>query len=293
MIPEEKKGDIMRKIPVLILIMACNLRNAAAKDTSGYNCFTILVGRNASADGSVFIAHNEDNPGDAFVDLHKVPRIDHAPGEMQKFTFYSDFPFSFKPKQKILIQDLMRILENHYEGTEFEMNPAYAHGCPHSNTTTTRICNSMTDFGSVIRLPAAVGNVMWVAPRNPCCQPFIPWYYGIERISPDYEKATIDEALANYNSKNRGYRSLYPDHAYYVFDAFMLQTDSSYAETIGSVRRWKRSFEEDVFRATEKNEKEIAGITEPDPVKAGRMLTELSNRFAGKALAETKKKLKK
>jgi dipeptidase len=363
----------MIKIPVLILIMACTLRNAAAQDTSGYNCFTILVGRNASADGSVFIAHNEDNPGDAFVDLHKVPRIRHAPGEMQEFAFhsdsieeaaetngylwisssnynaeqyinewgvavtsnasgskidgtpgriehnlrrliaerahsareavliagslierygyaasgriysfadpdeawvlevargehwlarrvpddevvlvpnyyvidsfdtadtvnclstpgivefavkngwttpdtgrpfnfrkaygfparldaisniarkwialvilspkwyrfYSDFPFSFKPRKKIAVQDLMRILENHYEGTEFEMHPSYARGCPHSNTAITRICNSRTDFGSVIqlrkRLPAGVGNVMWVAPRNPCCQPF-------------------------------------------------------------------------------------------------------------------------
>ena len=36
------------------------------------NCFTIIVGKNASADGSVIIAHNEDDQGKLFVNVHKI-----------------------------------------------------------------------------------------------------------------------------------------------------------------------------------------------------------------------------
>ena len=55
------------------------------------NCFTILVGKNASSDGSVLIAHNEDDLNDHnFVDLHKVPRIKHAAGEKQIFLGNAD-----------------------------------------------------------------------------------------------------------------------------------------------------------------------------------------------------------
>ena len=39
-------------------------------------CFTVLVGRKASADGSVMVAHNEDDRGDIVVNLRKI-----APGE--------------------------------------------------------------------------------------------------------------------------------------------------------------------------------------------------------------------
>ncbi len=43
-------------------------------DTNSANCFTIIVGKNASADGSVFLCHNEDDAGELLVDMHKVPQ---------------------------------------------------------------------------------------------------------------------------------------------------------------------------------------------------------------------------
>ena len=45
----------------------------------GAECFTVLVGRAASADGSVMVAHNEDDRGDIVVNVRKVaPRADGA-----------------------------------------------------------------------------------------------------------------------------------------------------------------------------------------------------------------------
>ncbi len=42
------------------------------------NCFSIIVGKLATVDGSVMIAHNEDDAGVNFVNVHKIPHM-HQP----------------------------------------------------------------------------------------------------------------------------------------------------------------------------------------------------------------------
>jgi dipeptidase len=488
------KLNNMKELLISILVITLNLLNVSGQDAFDLNCFTVIVGKNASIDGSVFIAHNEDNTGDPFVELHKVPRIKHKQGEKQTFVllkdsideptetfgyfwitgakyneeqymnewgvaltsnasrskivneegkiehnlrrivierahsareavriagalvekygysfsgrvysiadpneawifevakgkhwiakrvpddevvlvpnyyvidafniadtlnclsspeivtyaidngwynpatdksfnfrwaycrkdkfdaihniarrwialnklsekqyrFYDNFPFSFKPKHKLSIQELMDIMQNHYENTEFEMNPAYNNGCPHYNTTTTRICNNYTDYCCITQLrnwlPIDIGNVMWIASRYPCFQPFIPWYYGIVKILPDYEKATYIAALQDYNNKDKDYRTLYPDHACWTFGDFALEVDSCYGKEIKSLKKWKNNFEMDIFRTLKVKEDEIVNIYKSNPDKARQMLTDLSNDFAEKALIETKKRLTK
>ena len=44
------------------------------------SCSTIIVGKDASATGYVLVAHNEDDY-DCVIQVHKVPRIRHKPGE--------------------------------------------------------------------------------------------------------------------------------------------------------------------------------------------------------------------
>jgi dipeptidase len=41
-------------------------------------CFTVLVGKNASADGSVMVAHNEDDRGDIIVNLRMIKARDYG-----------------------------------------------------------------------------------------------------------------------------------------------------------------------------------------------------------------------
>ncbi len=50
----------------------------------GHNCFTIIAGRMATVDGSVLIAHNEDDAGKNFVNVHKIPAMNHPPGQTIK-----------------------------------------------------------------------------------------------------------------------------------------------------------------------------------------------------------------
>jgi len=81
----------MNKLLVIMLISGFSFNTCRCQNESGHNCFTILVGKNASKDGSVFVAHNEDDLNDHnFVDLHKVPRIKHKVGEKQIFLDNTD-----------------------------------------------------------------------------------------------------------------------------------------------------------------------------------------------------------
>jgi len=213
----------------------------------------------------------------------------------KQFKLYDEFPFSFKPKHKLSIQEMMQIMGNHYENTEFEMNASYNNGCPHYNTSTSRICINYTDFCCITQLrswlPVDIGNVMWIAPRYPCIQPFIPWYYGVNKISSGYEKRTYASALQTYNVKDIDYRALYPDGACWVFGDFAARIDSSYGENIRPLKEWKTNFEKDVFQTIKTKETEIIDIYKSDPDKALQVLTDLSNSIAEKALTETKKRL--
>ncbi len=63
-------------ISVLILILA--LLPTAIPCRA---CFSIVVGKNASADGCVIVGHNEDDPAPQVVNHHKVPRKRYAPSD--------------------------------------------------------------------------------------------------------------------------------------------------------------------------------------------------------------------
>lgn len=220
----------------------------------------------------------------------------------KQYKFNDDFPFSIKPKQKINIQLLMDALQNHYEKTEYENDSSIKNKSPHTPNgfgvkDTMNICNLYNDYACITQLrswlPAGIGNISWIAPRYPCIQPFIPWYYGIKKISSNYEKATYEEALENYNNKNRDYIAMYPDHACWVFDDFANKTDSCYYTEIKSLRKWKNEFQANVINTINEKEREIISIYESNRGKSLQILTDLTNGFAEKVLAHTKDKLQR
>jgi dipeptidase len=55
----------------ILLLLFVSLAAFAAADRND-DCFTVVVGRKASADGSVMVAHNEDDYGDIIVNLRKI-----------------------------------------------------------------------------------------------------------------------------------------------------------------------------------------------------------------------------
>jgi dipeptidase len=212
----------------------------------------------------------------------------------KQYKISDEFPFSFRPKQKVSLKDIMHVLQNHYEGTEYESTDTDSTGNPHKATTTC-ICNQKNTFSTVVQLrswlPVDIGCVIWTAPRYPCIQPYIPWYYGINTIPAGYENESYEVALDNYLNKDRNFRELYPQAGYWIFRDFASQLESNYVDQIEEVRNWKQRFESDIFQTVSNREKRITGIYNSDPASARKRLTKITSSFAEKVLAETKKKL--
>jgi len=55
-------------------------------------CFCVVVGKNASADGSVLIGHNEQNGGARYLNFRRIPRIQHQPDAMITFRGGAQIP---------------------------------------------------------------------------------------------------------------------------------------------------------------------------------------------------------
>ncbi|MHC4230198.1 MAG: C69 family dipeptidase, partial [Planctomycetota bacterium] len=68
---------VLTKIFLLALMPVLALIPAATVDA----CFSIVVGKNASADGYVIMAHNEDDGSPQIVNHHKVPRRKYSPDD--------------------------------------------------------------------------------------------------------------------------------------------------------------------------------------------------------------------
>ena len=68
---------IVNRGAAAVLTAALCLASAVPCDA----CFSIVVGKNASGDGCVLVAHNEDDSPPQVVNHHKVPRRTHVRGE--------------------------------------------------------------------------------------------------------------------------------------------------------------------------------------------------------------------
>jgi dipeptidase len=68
---------------IIVLSMASCLR--AHSLDSDFNCFAVLAGKDATVDGSVMLAHNEDDGGEQLLNWYIVGRQTHPKGERVMF----------------------------------------------------------------------------------------------------------------------------------------------------------------------------------------------------------------
>ncbi|OQX86099.1 MAG: hypothetical protein B6D63_00750 [Candidatus Latescibacteria bacterium 4484_7] len=208
---------------------------------------------------------------------------------------YDDrLPFSFKPARRLSAQDIVSVLENHYEGTEFEMNPAFNHGNPH-RCAVTRICSNSNRYGFVAQLrgslPGDIGNVFWIAPRRPCIQPFVPWYYGIDKIPPSYSRGDFKKALSSHFNGPKNLRNTARDHAYWYFNDYAAMVDRDYGALIGGIKKEKLSLEKQLFVGQAAFERKVLALYRVNPRRAKKMLTDYTSKFAEEILGITRQKL--
>lgn len=96
-----------------------------------------------------------------------------------------DCPFSTKPGKKISAEDLMIILRDHYEGTEYDATDGHKMGSP-NRTKFRTICTASTINAFVVSLdrkvPEPLSVSVWVALGKPDTTVFLPIYYGVKSL---------------------------------------------------------------------------------------------------------------
>ena len=78
----EKKTTIWYKLNMKRIVLFILIFSTLLLYGDEYNCFSIIAGKLSTVDGSVMIAHNEDDSGINFVNVHKVPPMLHPKGKV-------------------------------------------------------------------------------------------------------------------------------------------------------------------------------------------------------------------
>jgi dipeptidase len=128
-----------------------------------------------------------------------------------------DNPLTAVPVKKLTPRDIMALLRDHYEGTEYDLTEGYRKGSPH-HTGERTICRMSTDATSVAHLrdwlPAEIGGLLWLSVGTPCSSVYVPYYLGVHDFPRPYS------FLSNsYDGEN----------AFWVFNSLQNLVDRYYA----------------------------------------------------------------
>jgi dipeptidase len=203
----------------------------------------------------------------------------------KSFDLDDEFPFAFRPKKKVAVQDLMAVLRDHYVGTELDKTEGYRVGNPYKMNGST-ICASSTQYGFVAQLrswlPAEIGTVIWLAQYRPDSQAFIPWYLGVNAIPGDFAYGDYQTALDQHFVPPKNIHEKTDSHAYWTFVNLAEKIDGDYGALIQQARAKWDPIEKQLFSDQQGFEKKAVGIYNKDRNDAKHLLTEYTNGWAEK-----------
>jgi dipeptidase len=212
------------------------------------------------------------------------------------FKISDDFPFSFKPAEKVSKQDLMKILRSHYEGTDLDKSEGYTKGSPYKMNGT-MICGAASVYGFVAELrswlPVDIGCLMWLAPQWPDIQPFIPLYAGTTRFPSAYCRPDYPNTIDDHYNPPADIHEPNDQHAFWAFVKFSELMNNAYGKNIGAVRKTHFKNEEKLLIIQPMLEQKLIRIQQESPEKCRDDVSRLYESFAVKALATTRKSIKK
>lgn len=189
----------------------------------------------------------------------------------KEFQVDGDLPFCIVPNEKISVRDLMTVLRDHYEGTQFDRSEHYTLGNPHRLNQAT-ICSGSTQYSFIAHLkeglPKVAGALVWISPYRPCQQAYIPWFSGILKTPQAYRYADHDMALSVQYDPPASWFTGKITNAYWTFKQLVDFVDEDYADRIGPVREGWDPAEDRMFKEAAEMKKGLMnmGATEDNEV---------------------------
>ena len=197
----------------------------------------------------------------------------------KQYGLEDDLPFSFVPKKKVGLEDIFKILRNHYEGTELDKTDGYKNGNPHQQGAMS-VCSSTNHYGFVAQtrnwLPVEVGTVLWIAPRRPCTEAFVPIYSGLLSVPKNFARTDFKTALNTHFDKIKNFVEYSKGQEYLVFGEKAARIDGEYGKLIPEVEKSIDSYQKELLSNQISFENKVAEIYKREPEQAREMLTEYS-----------------
>ncbi len=201
-----------------------------------------------------------------------------------QYEISDEFPFSFKPEEKVSIQDLMGVLQNHYENTELEDKKIAS---PHDYDIIP-ICRKDTQYGMVAQLrnwlPTEIGSVLWLAPHRPCTQVFIPWYSGITKIPDNYSIGNYSSALLNHFNKYDDIKSATCTHKFWDYANYTENIDKNYYDLIPAIKNKKQCLQQEIFDEYYNFDKNIINLYNKNPQQVIDSINIFTNKMINKSV---------
>lgn len=185
------------------------------------------------------------------------------------------FPFSFKPRRDIRLNDLFQVLRDHYEGTKYDLSDHYKNGSPNSGKNRT-ICTESTQYAFVAQLrdwlPAEIAHAVWICFRRPDSNAFSPWYVSISRVPDGYSLDNIENALKNHFSPLPAQALGDPNLAFNIYARLSEIVDKQYKTRIEKTLKLWRNHEDDLFKDVKDHEKEFVYLLKANKALAQKII---------------------
>ncbi|MFH2009474.1 MAG: C69 family dipeptidase [bacterium] len=189
-------------------------------------------------------------------------------------------PLWIKPDQKLSARDLMRMMRDHFEGTELDMTKdvgAGPFGLPYrwrplvwkvgSNKYLNEraIATQQTGFSFVSQsrrwLPGRIGGLLWFSVDDAASTVYLPMYAGITKVPKAYAVGTADFKRFSWES------------AFWVFNWVSNYAYSRYRDMIQDIRKVQVKLENELFTAQAELEKKAVALHKLAPARADALLT--------------------
>ena len=171
-------------------------------------CTTLLVGKNASYDGSTLIARNDDSdhvyntPRDWFIRRYLNPRTYKWDGENADFTpFSDDIPWTMVPERKITVEDVKYALSTHFQNTPYD--PYITRGDLSNKGALRPVGINRNDFLSVLQVRQGQEPIEWFTFGSNVFNTLVPLYIHIDTVPEYYSNTTAEVSTDNFYWANR------------------------------------------------------------------------------------------
>jgi len=134
-------------------------------------------------------------------------------------------------------------------------------------------------------MPVEIGAVLWLAPRRPCTQPFIPWYLGINDLPDNYSFNDGGFALENHFEPIKNISKHAPDHHFPNYTSFAKKTDENYGKLIIDIKTKINMLETELLVNQEEFELQALDAYKKSPEKSEGLITDYTLEQVEKAEA--------